>query len=333
MRMNVTYLGLELKNPLIVSASPMSMHTDRCRALEDHGVSAIVMHSLFEEQVNAELHEVDHMLFHGKEAFSEALDFFPESQFENYETENYLQRIHALKAALGIPVIASLNGVSSGGWVQYAKLLEEAGADALELNLYFPADRAWNSPDTIEKRYLDTIAGVKQSTSLPFAIKIAPAFTSLPHFLKAAETAGADAAVLFNRFYHSDIDLEALEWTRTLYRSGRSDFAAALRAVAMAYGQSELQLCIGGGVTEGTDIVKGVMAGATAVAAATVFHERGESYAKTMLDAAQVWMEEHEYESFDQMRGSISYAKAPNPSALERSNYVELLRQGDDLWF
>lgn len=333
MRMNVTYLGLELKNPLIVSASPMSMHTDRCRALEDYGAAAIVMHSLFEEQINAELHEVDHMLFHGKEAFSEALDFFPESRFENYETENYIQRIHALKAVLGIPVIASLNGVSSGGWVQYAKLLEAAGADALELNLYFPADRAWNTPDTVEKRYLDTIATIRQNTSLPFAVKLAPAFTSLPHFLKAAETAGADAAVLFNRFYHSEIDLEALEWTRTLHRSGRADFSAALRAVAMGYGQCDLQYCIGGGVTEGTDIVKGVMAGASAVAAATVFHDRGEAHAAVMLETAKQWMEEHEYASFDQMRGSISYAKAPNPSALERSNYVELLSQGDELWF
>ena len=333
MRMNVNYLGLELKNPLIVSASPMSHHTDMCRALEDYGVSAIVMHSLFEEQINAELHEIDHMLFHGKDAFAEALDFFPESRFENYETENYVNRLHALKTALGIPVIASLNGVSSGGWVRYAKLLEEAGADAMELNLYYPADRAWTAPGEIESRYLEAIAAVKEACSLPFAVKIVPAFTALPHFLKAAAGQGASAAVLFNRFYHSDIDLEKLEWSRNLYKSTPSDFAAALRAVAVCYGQSDLQFCAGGGVREGLDIVKAVMAGATTVAAATVFYECGAAHAAVMLAAAESWMTEHEYDSFDQMRGSISYAKAPNPSALERANYVDLLSRGDELWF
>lgn len=333
MRTNMTYLGLELKNPLIVSASPMTMHTDRCLRLEEHGAAAVVMHSLFEEQINAELHEVDHMLFHGKEAFSEALDFFPEGQFENYETENYLNRLHALKQALEIPVIASLNGVSNGGWVQYARMLEEAGADALELNLYYPADRAWTDAAGIEARYLETIAAVKEATALPFAVKLAPHFTALPHFLKAAEEAGAAAAVLFNRFYHSDIDLLQLEWTRRLYRSTPADFAAALRAAAITYGQHGLSLCVGGGVVNGLDIVKAVMAGADTVAAATTFYLHGEAHAAVMLEEAVRWMEEHEYDSFEQMRGSISYAKAPNPSALERANYVELLRQGDSLWF
>ncbi|WP_345972304.1 dihydroorotate dehydrogenase-like protein [Sulfurimonas diazotrophicus] len=333
MQMSIEYLGLTLKSPLIVSASPMSQHTDRCRALEDHGAAAIVMHSLFEEQINAELHEVDHMLFHGRDAFSEALSFFPEGAFENYEMENYLGRLRALKTALDIPVIASLNGVSTGGWTTYAKMLEDAGADALELNLYYPANRAWTSAEQIEAHYLEAIASVRRETTLPFAVKLAPAFTALPHFLKAAEEAGATAAVLFNRFYQSDIDLEALEWTRTLSKSSPADFAAALRAVAVCYGQSALQFCAGGGVTEGNDIVKAVMAGANTVAAATVFHERGEAHAAVMLAAAERWMTEHEYESFDQMRGAISYAKAPNPSALERANYVDLLRHGDELWF
>jgi len=333
MQMQIEYLGLELKNPLIVSASPFSQHIDRCRELEDAGVAAIVMHSLFEEQINAELHEVDHMLFHGKEAFSEALDFFPESRFENYETENYVARLSALKMALDIPVIASLNGISSGGWVQYAQLLEGAGADALELNLYYPAHRAWTAAMEIEANYLEAIAAVRSHCSLPFAVKIAPMFTSLPFFLKAAEDAGASAAVMFNRFYQSDIDLEALEWTRRLYSSSAADFTAALRATAICYGQSGLQFCTGGGVREGKDIIKAVMAGASCAAAATVFYEHGAEHAAVMLNEARAWMQEREYESFTQMRGSISYAKAPNPSALERSNYVELLQQGDELWF
>lgn len=333
MQLNIDYLGLELKNPLIASASPFAAHIDRAKSLEEHGVSAIVMQSLFEEQINAELHEVDHMLFHGKEAFSEALDFFPDSQFENYETDNYLAQLQALKSALDIPIIASLNGVSTGGWVRYAKLLEAAGADALELNIHFPAHTPEIDAQTIEQAYLEAIQAVKEACTLHFAIKLMPTFTALPNFLLAAEQAGASAAVLYNRFYHSDIDLEALEWTRKIYRSTQSDFALSLRSVAMVYAQSRLGFCVGGGVREGTDIIKAVMAGASAVAAATVFYEKGTAHAATMLEDALHWMEEKEYDSFRQMRGAISHDKAPNPSALERANYINVLQQGDSLWF
>jgi len=329
--MDINYLGLALKNPLIASASPISSHSDQCKELEDHGIAAIVMHSLFEEEINHELHEIDHMLFHGKDSFAEALDFFPDSSFENYESDNYLSQLQKLKTSLDIPVIASLNGVSSGGWVKYAKSLEDAGADALELNLYYPADTLNENALAIEARYLQSIAEVSENTSLKLAVKLSPFFTALPGFLQQVHTKGASAAVLFNRFYQPDIDLEALEWRSKLYQSSGVDFAKALRAVAINYAQSGLDLSISGGVASGEDIIKAVMAGASTVGVATALYERGLAHAAVMLKEAEAWMIEKEYESFDQMRGSISYSKSPNPGALERANYVNLIRQSEGI--
>jgi dihydroorotate dehydrogenase (fumarate) len=329
MRLTTDYMGLELKNPLIVSASPFSNHPDVCEELQSHGVSAIVMHSLFEEQINAELHEVDHMLFHGKDSFSEALDFFPENEFENYEIDLYIERLHTLKKRLEIPVIASLNGVSRGGWLGYAKTLQDEGADALELNIYFPAVDPDVDAATIEKEYLDVIGSVRKEISIPMAVKIAPYFTALPNFVKNAGREGAQSVTLFNRLYQPDIDLEKLEWVSRLYKSSSYDFSRTLRAVAMLYDEKGPQLCASGGIRSGLDIIKAVMAGATATAVATVLYEKGVAHAATMLQEAIQWMEENEYESFDQMRGSISYRRSPNPAALERANYVELLHHND----
>lgn len=331
MKMEIEYLGLKLKNPLISSASPVSSHTDQCRELEDHGIAAIVMHSLFEEEINHEMHEVDHMLFHGKDSFAEALDFFPNNDFENYESDNYLKQLETLKSALNIPIIASLNGVSSGGWVKYAKLLEDSGADALELNLYYPVNNADEDTLAIERHYLDAISQVKAATRLNLAVKLSPYFTALPNFLRSAHKSGASAAVLFNRFYQPDIDLEGLQWQSKLYQSSSVDLAKALRAVAINYGQSDLELSISGGVSCGTDIIKAVMAGARSVGVASVLYEKGLGHASVMLKEAEAWMVDKEYDSFDQMRGSISYAKSPNPAALERANYVGLLRHSDGI--
>ena len=332
MQMSVEYLGLDLKNPLISAASPVSFDTDKCKILQDKGIAAIVMHSLFEEAINSELHEVDHMLFHGRDSFAEALEFFPDNEFTNFEADNYLNQIRDLKEALDIPVIASLNGVSVGGWVKYARLIEEAGADALELNIYYPADRTDESCTQIEKAYISTVEAVVNATNLKFAVKLSPYFTSLPHLLKSIESAGAKGAVLFNRFYLPDIDLENLEWTNRLYHGTEADFAKALRAIAINYGQSDLQLCINGGVKNGKDIIKAVMAGATTIGIASVLYDRGLEEVSQMLNEAKEWMEEMEYESFNQMRGSISYAKAPNPSALERANYIDIIKHNDIFW-
>ncbi len=331
MKTEIEYLGLRLKNPLIASASPVSSHTDQCRQLEDHGIAAVVMHSLFEEEINHELQEVDHMLFHGKDSFAEALDFFPNNDFENYESDNYLRQLENLKSALDIPVVASLNGVSSGGWVKYAKLLEESGADALELNLYYPVNNADADPLVIEKHYLEAISQVKAATGLSLAVKLSPDFTALPNFLRSVHTNGASAAVLFNRFYQPDIDLEDLQWQSRLYKSSSVDLAKALRAVAINYGQSDLQLSVSGGVSCGTDIIKAVMAGASSVGVASVLYEKGLEYVSVMLKEAEAWMIDKEYDSFDQMRGSISYRKSPNPAALERANYVSLLRHSEGI--
>jgi dihydroorotate dehydrogenase (fumarate) len=329
--MDTNYLGLKLKNPLIASASSISSHLDQCKELEDHGIAAIVMHSLFEEEINYELNEIDHMLFNGKDSFAEALDFFPENNFENYESDNYLSELQQLKSSLDIPIIASLNGVSSGGWVKYAKILEDAGADALELNLHYPADSVNENTQAIEARYLHSIAEVKLNCNLKLAVKLSPYFTALPNFLELVHHKGASAAVLFNRFYQPDIDLEALEWRSKLYQSSSVDFAKALRAVAINYKQSGLDLSISGGVSSGEDIIKAVMAGASTVGVATALYERGLAHASVMLKEAETWMIEKEYDSFDQMRGAISYLKSPNPAALERANYVNLLRQSEGI--
>lgn len=329
MQLNVNYLGLELKTPLIVSASPFSNHVDKCLQMQDNGISAVVMHSLFEEQINQELHEVDTMLFSGKDSFAEALDFFPENEFENYEMDNYLAQLELLKEKLDIPVIASLNGVSSGGWLDYAKTLQDAGADALELNIYYPASNSLMDAAAIEARYIDNIKKVHEGITIPFAVKLSPFFTSLPHFVQEVEAAGADSLVLFNRFYQPDIDLENLEWKSVLYKSGPYDFSQTLRSIAYLYGQTKLQLSASGGVVGGEDIIKAVMAGATTVGMASALYDYGIGQARKALDEAVTWMEEREYESFDQMRGSISYQKAPNPAAFERANYVDLVHTID----
>lgn len=326
MRMNVEYLGLALNNPLVVSASPFSESVDFCRELEDAGVSAVVMHSLFEEQINAQLHEVDHLLFSGKNSFSEALDFFPQRLFNNYESENYLIHLQRLKQALGIPIIASLNGVSRGGWLKYAKMLEEEGADAIELNLYYPVVNSGISAKAVEELYLDDLQSVKENVTLPVSVKIAPDFTALPHFVKVLADSGADGVTLFNRFYQPDIDLENLMWRSELFKSSAFDFGRTLRGIATLYGQNDLDIAASGGVRSGLDIIKAVMAGADAVMAATVLLEYGTSHAKVMLEEAEKWMMENEYASFDQMRGSISLSKSPNPEALLRANYIKALK-------
>lgn len=327
MKTSVNYLGLELQSPLISSASPISSSVALCQELEGAGVGAITMHSLFEEEINSELHEVDAALFAKKESFSEALGFFPQMEFENYETENYFKQLRALKTSLDIPVIASLNGVSSGGWVKYAQELEREGADALELNLYFPVTQNVHNSMQIEALYVETVKAVCALVNIPVAVKISAYVTALPHLCHALFDAGAKAVTLFNRFYQSDINLEALQWESTYYESSPYDFTRMLRSLAIVYGHEQLQYCASGGVQHGTDIIKATMAGATAVSSATTFLKEGALSAKRMLDEANTWMEQNEYESFDQMRGSISLQKAPNPSVLERYNYVRLLHR------
>lgn len=327
MRTEVDYLGIKLKNPLMVSASPFSESIQQCKHLEDAGVSAIVMHSLFEEEINAELNEVDHMLFSGKQSFSEALDFFPQRSFENYESENYLINLRKLKSSLDIPVIASLNGVSRGGWLQFAKLIENEGADALELNVYYPVTKERKISNEIEALYIEDLKAIREAVKLPISVKISPDITALPNFVKQLSLTGAQSVTLFNRFYQPDIDLENLQWESKLYKSSPYDFGRTLRALATIYGQIPIELAASGGVQNGLDIVKAVMAGANAVMAATVFYDKGVAHAKVMLEEAIQWMEEKEYESFDQMRGSISLAKSPNPEALQRANYIRLLKK------
>lgn len=327
MRTSVNYLGMELQSPLISSASPLSSSLEGCLKLQEAGVGAVTMHSLFEEEINSELHDVDAALFAKKESFSEALGFFPDMNFENYETENYFKQLRKLKSALDIPVIASLNGVSNGGWVKYAKELENEGADALEMNLYFPVTSSDMDSLSVEQLYVETVKAVCALVQIPVAVKISAYVTALPNLCHKLQEAGAQAVTLFNRFYQSDINLEALQWESTYYASSPYDFTRMLRSLAIVYGHESLQYCASGGVQSGEDIIKATMAGATVVSSATSLLREGGAKAKSMLDEAYEWMVKNEYESYDQMRGSISLLKAPNPSVLERYNYVRLLHR------
>ncbi len=327
--LKTTYLGLPLKNPLIASASPLSEKVETVKRLEDAGIAAVVVYSLFEEQITRESLELDHFLFSGTDSFSEALGFFPETGRYNIGADHYLEHIAALKGAVEIPVIGSLNGVSSGGWVQYAKAIEEAGADALELNLYYlPTDPALSSAD-IEANYLTLVKDVRAQIRIPLAVKLSPFFTALPNMAQRLSEAGAQGLVLFNRFYQPDFDLEALEVVPHLTLSTSQELLLSLRWIALLYGKVESDFALTGGVHTPEDVLKAMMAGARATAIASVLLQRGPEYAATLLEGLKTWMEEHEYESIQQMQGSMSQQALGGNAGLERANYMRVLSSYD----
>ncbi len=323
--LKTTYLGLSLKNPLIASASPLSEKVETVKRLEDAGIAAVVVYSLFEEQITRESLELDHFLFSGTDSFSEALSFFPDAGRYNVGADRYLEHIAALKGAVDIPIIGSLNGVSSGGWVQYAKEIEEAGADALELNLYYlPTDPALSSA-AIEENYLTLVKDVQAQIGIPLAVKLSPFFTALPNMARRLAEGGARGLVLFNRFYQPDFDLETLEVVPHLTLSTSQELLLSLRWVALLYGNVEADFALTGGVHTVEDVLKAMMAGAKVTAMASALLKRGPEYAGTLIDELKVWMEEHEYESIEQMQGSMSQQALGGNAGLERANYMRVL--------
>jgi dihydroorotate dehydrogenase (fumarate) len=324
--LTTTYLGLELENPLVAAASPMTRTVDGVRSLEEAGVSAIVLPSVFEEQIEHEAFEMQRLMEQGEGSFVEGLSgFFPE--FDDYatRTEAYLRHVTEAKEALSIPVIGSLNGTSNGGWVNYAKRIEEAGADALELNVYLIPTDPGTSGVEIEQRYLDLVWEVNEQVSIPVAVKIGPYFSSLPSMAVKLAEAGASGIVVFNRFYQPDIDLEELEVAPRVDLSTSADLLLPLRWVALLSGRVEANLAITSGVHTGEDIVKSLLVGADVAMVASAFLEEGPGHATTMLDEMRRWLDEHEYESTDQLRGSMSVGTAPNPDAFVRANYMKML--------
>lgn len=325
MDLTTTYMGLNLKNPIIVGASPLTSSIESIKKLEDAGAAAVVLHSIFEEQINHEIHEIDHFLFKGSEDYAESLGYFPEVVLSNLESEHYLQEIVKLKEEINIPIIASLNGVSEGGWINYAKKLQSAGVDAIELNItYIPTDLNLIGSD-VEKMYIDALKAVKKSVSIPIAVKMNAIFSSPANMAKQLSDAGADGLVLFDRPVHVDIDLEELNATQTINPSSSKDLSETLRWCAILYNKLDTSICASTGISTHEDILKAMMSGADAVEMVTSLMENGTEHINTVLESLVLWMEEKEYVSLQQMKGSISLNHTSNPAAYERANYMRVL--------
>lgn len=319
------YMGLDLRNPLVASPSPMSESLDRLRALEDAGIGAVVMYSLFEEQIELEQHHLDLSISHHEESYQEALSYFPSLEHYHLGPERYLDHLHKVKNALRVPVIGSLNGVSPGGWVGYAQRMEEAGADAIELNIYnLPTDPD-EGAEAVEETYLELVRQVKHQVSIPVAVKLSPFFTAPVNMAKKLDAVGADALVLFNRFYQPDLDIEALTVQPSLQLSDPSELRLRLRWTAILYGQLEADIAITGGIHSAMDLVKALMSGAQIGMMTSALLHHGPRHAATVLADLGHWLDEHGYVSVEQMIGSMSQQNVAEPAAFERANYLKVL--------
>jgi dihydroorotate dehydrogenase (fumarate) len=334
MDLTTTYLGLKLKNPLVPSSSPLSRNLNTLRRMEDNGAAAIVLYSLFEEQITMESHTLNHYLTQGVESFPEALTYFPEAN--EYETgpQEYAEHIREAKEALEIPIIASLNGVSTGGWVKYARDVQQAGADALELNVYYlPTDPNLSGAE-VEQIYLDILRDVKEAVDIPIAMKLNPYFSSLANVARRLDAGGASGLALFNRFYQPDLDIENLEVVPHLLLSTSAELRLPLRWIAILYGRVEADLALTTGIHTAEDVLKGLMAGASVTMMASELLRNGVGRLREILIDLERWLVEYEYESVNQMQGSLSQINCAEPAAFERANYMRVLSSfaPDYLW-
>lgn len=327
--LSTQYLGLKLKNPLVASASPLSKKVDTVKKLEDAGIGAVVMYSLFEEQIIHESHALDYFLSHGTESFSEALTYFPDMEHYNVGPDGYLDMIRKLKESVQVPVIASLNGISTGGWVDYACKMEQAGADALELNIYFlPTDLELEGI-ALEDAYVELVRSVRAQVKIPLAVKLSPYFTALPNFARKLVGAGANGLVLFNRFYQPDLDIETLEVVPDLVLSTSDELRLPLRWTAILYGRLQADLALTTGVHSVEDVVKATMAGARVSMMASELLSRGIGRVSEILADLEKWLETYECHSIQQMLGSMSQQAVADPAAFERANYMKVLQSFD----
>ncbi|MCK5033328.1 MAG: dihydroorotate dehydrogenase-like protein [Calditrichia bacterium] len=326
MKLETTYMGLKLKNPLVPSASPLSKEISNIRHMEDVGASAVVLESLFEEQISHESQELDYFLTQGTESYAEALSYFPDSEVYDFGPDEYLKHLSNAKEAVDIPIIASLNGVSIGGWIDYAQKLENAGADAIELNSYYLATNPEISSQKIEDNYVEILKAVKSSVKIPVAYKLSPFFTSMSAMAKRFDEAGADALVLFNRFYQPDIDLENLDVIPNIVLSTSHSMRLPLRWIAILYGKIEASLGATRGIHEGTDAIKMLMVGADVTMVCSELLRNGIKRISGIISEMTKWMEENEYESVEQMKGSMSYKSVAEPAAYSRANYMKALK-------
>lgn len=325
MSLVTNYLGLILKNPIVASSSPLSHSIDSVRRLEDAGAAAVVMYSLFEEQITFDSFYIDYYLTTGTNSYAESLNYFPEMQGYNVWPDEYMNLIRRAKEAVDIPIIGSLNGVSAGGWTDYATLIEEAGADAIELNVYYIPTSVDLEGSEVENMYLEILREVKEAVSLPVAMKLSPYFSSTANMAMRLVDEGANGLVLFNRFYQPDIDLETLEVVPRLVLSNSNELRLPLRWVAILYGRLLADLAITTGIHTSGDVLKGLMAGAKVTMMASELLQNGIRRIGTILDEIRAWMDEHQYESVVQMVGSMSQQHCAEPAAFERANYMKML--------
>ncbi|HKW65599.1 MAG TPA: dihydroorotate dehydrogenase-like protein [Candidatus Acidoferrum sp.] len=319
------YLGLALKSPLVASASPLCESVPNVRELEDAGFGAVVLPSLFEEQLELESNALDDDLWRGAESYPESQSLLPDLQNYNLGPDGYLDLIEGAKAAVDIPVIASLNGVSPGGWAEYARLMEEAGADAIELNIYSIPSEPTVSAAEVEKGYVDLLRQIKRTVRVPLAVKLSPFFSAPANIAARLDDAGADGMVLFNRFYQPDFDVESLEVVPRLTLSHPDELLLRLHWAAILSDHVEADLAITGGVHSAIDVIKCILAGASVAMMASVLLQKGVHHAFSVLTDLHRWLEEHEYDSVRQMCGSMSRRAVPDPTAFERGNYMRVL--------
>lgn len=326
MNLTTNYLGMLLKNPIVASSSPLSHSVDSIRRLEDAGAAAVVMYSLFEEQIGFDSYYLDYHLTQGIDSYAESISYFPDMQSYNVGPDEYLNLIRRAKEAVSIPIIGSLNGASVGGWTDYATLIEEAGADALELNVYYlPANTGIKGSD-VEALYLDILTAVREVVTIPVAIKLSPFFSSIANMASCLSEQGADGLVLFNRFYQPDFDLENLEVAPRLVLSNSNELRLPLRWVAILYGRVNADLAITSGVHTSQDVIKGLMAGAKVTMMASELLQNGVRRIGQVLNEVVTWLSEREYESVTQMVGAMSQKHCAEPAAFERANYMKMLQ-------
>ena len=327
MNLETTYLGIKLKNPIVASASPLSSDVGNVKKMEDMGASAVVLYSLFEEQIERENRALDHFLTTTGESYAEAISYFPEpEEFNNVEAEEYLEHIRILKESVDIPIIGSLNGVSKGGWMSYAEKMEEAGADAIELNIYYIAADPDRTSSMIEQMYYDNVRAVKKSVHIPVAIKLSPYFTSFANMAKLLQGAGADGLVLFNRFYQPDIDLENLEVSPSLQLSYPFENRLPLRWIAILRPYITCSLAATTGIHTAEDVIKMILVGADVAMTTSLLLKKGIEELNVLLRDLENWMDMKGYESVYQMKGAMSSASVAEPAAFERANYVRILQ-------
>jgi dihydroorotate dehydrogenase (fumarate) len=325
MDLRTTYMGLPLKHPIVASASPLSEKLDNIKRMEDAGAAAVVMFSLFEEQIKRENAAIEHLITAGTESFAESLSYFPD--YEDYETgpEEYLKLLQQAAEAVDIPIIGSLNGITNEGWVDTARMMQEAGASGIELNIYYIPANLYMTGREVEQRYLDVLKAVKGSVSIPVALKLSPFFSAMGNMARQFDEAGADALVLFNRFYQPDFDLDKLDVKVNLELSTASEIRLPLLWIAVLYGRINASLAATRGVHSHIEAIKYLMAGADAVMTTSALLRHGIGFLTTLVDGLRTWMEDREYESVRQMKGSMSQINCLDPGAYERANYIKII--------